>query len=78
MRARWGQLVRKVLLVTRGHDQNVYKSFRNFPHLDVRAAVDLCAYDVVSARVVLAEQGALDLVAERVGAGAAAEAGGAQ
>ena len=64
--------VRKVLLITREHDQNVWKSFRNFPHLEVRAAIDLCAFDVLSSRVVLAEEGALELLAERVGTVAAA------
>jgi ribosomal protein L4 len=62
----------------------VWKSLRNFPHVQVRPAVDVCAHDVIAARLVLAEEGALDALAERVGVGAAcagAEAdqkGGAQ
>jgi large subunit ribosomal protein L4 len=66
--------VRQVLLITRAHDQNVWKSFRNFPHLLVRPADDLCAHDVLSSRVVLAEEGALEAVARRVGVAAAGAA----
>jgi len=65
--------VRKVLVVLREHDQSVWKSFRNFPHLDVRTAADLCAFDVLSSRVVLAQAGALELLAERVGTAAAGD-----
>ena len=67
--------VRKVLLVLARPNEAVWKSFRNFPEVTVRSAVDLCAFDVISSRIVLAEVGALDSVAERVGT---AEAGGAQ
>jgi len=75
--------LRKVLLVTRVNDQNVWKSFRNFPHLQVRAAIDVCAYDVLSSRRVLCEEGALEALAERVGVadvacGQAQGEGGAQ
>ncbi|HVS19934.1 MAG TPA: 50S ribosomal protein L4 [Planctomycetota bacterium] len=68
--------VRKVLLVLTKPNETAWKSFRNFPELTVRRAIDLCAFDVISSRIVLAEIGALDAVAERVGV-AAAE-GGAQ
>jgi large subunit ribosomal protein L4 len=67
--------VHKVLLVLAKPNEAVWKSFRNFPDLSVRSAVDLCAFDVISSRVVLAETGALDAVAERVGVAAG---GGAQ
>src|SRR5688572_7107462 len=59
--------VRKLLLVLREPNENVWKSFRNFPDLIVRSAIDLCAFDVISSRIVLAEDGAIDAVAERVG-----------
>jgi len=59
--------VRRVLLLTRENDQNVWKSFRNFPDLVVRPASDLCAHDVISSRLVLAEEGALEALAQRVG-----------
>lgn len=68
--------VRKVLLLLARPNEAVWKSFRNFPELTVRSAIDLCAFDVISSRIVLAEVGALDSVAGRVGA--AAVAGGAQ
>lgn len=63
--------VRKVLLVLDRADDALWKSFRNFPEVTVRRAIDLCAFDVISSRVVLAEVGALDAVAERVGMSAA-------
>jgi large subunit ribosomal protein L4 len=75
---------RQLLVVTKDHNVQVWKSLRNFPHVQVRPAVDVCAHDVIAARLVLAEEGALDALAERVGVGAAcagAEAdqkGGAQ
>ena len=67
--------VRKVLLVLAKANEAAFKSFRNFPEVTVRAAIDLCAFDVISSRIVLAETGALDAVAERVGVTAQ---GGAQ
>jgi large subunit ribosomal protein L4 len=67
--------VRKVLLVLARPNEAVWKSFRNFPEVTVRSAIDLCAFDVISSRIVLAEVGALDSVAERVGTAAV---GGAQ
>jgi large subunit ribosomal protein L4 len=68
--------VRKVLLVLARANDAVWKSFRNFPEVTVRSAIDLCAFDVISSRIVMAEVGALDSVAERVGSVAAE--GGAQ
>jgi large subunit ribosomal protein L4 len=59
--------VRKVLLVLDSPDEALWKSFRNFPEVTVRSAVDLCAFDVISSRVVLLEAGALDALAARVG-----------
>ena len=59
--------VRQLLVLTSERRENVWKSFRNFPNLDVCAAADVCAHDVLSARIVLAEEAALDAVAGRVG-----------
>lgn len=67
--------VRKVLLVLDRPDEAVWKSFRNFPEITVRSAIDLCAFDVISSRVVLLEAGALDALAARVGT---SDQGGAQ
>ena len=43
-----------------------FKSFRNFPKVDVRIGADLCAYDVVNGGLVIAESGVLEQVADRV------------
>ena len=48
-------------------NENLYKSFRNFPRVHVRTAAELCAYDVVNGGTIIAEQGALDQLASRVG-----------
>jgi ribosomal protein L4 len=58
---------RKVLVVLREPNPAAWKSFRNFPDLQVATAADLCAHDVLTARLVLAEEQALERLAERVG-----------
>lgn len=58
---------RRACVVTSEADTNVYKSFRNFPGVEVRSAANLCAFDVVAGGLIIAEQGALDKVAARVG-----------
>ncbi|MCB9906418.1 MAG: 50S ribosomal protein L4 [Planctomycetes bacterium] len=58
---------RRACIVTADNDTNVYKSFRNFPGVNVRPASDLCALDVIAGGLIIAEQGALDKVAARVG-----------
>lgn len=58
---------RRALLVLKERDQNVYKSFRNFPGVEIRTADELCAFDVVSGGLVIAETGVLEKLAERVG-----------
>ena len=56
---------------------NVWKSFRNFPGVVVRAARDLCAHDVARAGFVLAEEAALEALSARVGKKTKAEGGDA-
>jgi len=58
---------RRALIVLAKHDENVWKSFRNFPGIEVRVASDLCTFDVVSGGLILAEGAALDAVSARVG-----------
>ncbi|MCZ6598843.1 MAG: 50S ribosomal protein L4 [Planctomycetota bacterium] len=58
---------RRALIVLASHDENVWKSFRNFPGVEVRAAIDLCAMDVANGGMVIAESGAMDALAARVG-----------
>jgi len=63
---------RRVLIVLSAPNENLWKSFRNFPGVEVRTAVDLCAHDVIAASQVWAESAALDALAARVGAAASA------
>jgi large subunit ribosomal protein L4 len=63
---------RQLLVITKEHNVPVWKSLRNFPHVQVKASIDVCAHDVIAARLVLSEVGALDALAERVGVEAAA------
>jgi large subunit ribosomal protein L4 len=57
---------RRALVVTAGQNPGVWKSFRNFPGVQVRSAADVCAFDVVAGGLVICEEAALDLVARRV------------
>ena len=58
---------RRAVIVTEEQNENVWKSFRNFPGVNVRRATDLCAFDVVAGGIVLAEAAALEAIAARVG-----------
>ena len=58
---------RKALVIIAAHDENVWKSFRNFPGVMVRTAADVCAHDVVNGGIVIAESAALDALVARVG-----------
>ncbi len=60
---------RRALIVLNEPSTNVWKSFRNFPGVTVRSAIDLCAYDVVAGGLIVAESAAMDSLAARVGAG---------
>ena len=59
---------RRALVVLQAPDANLWKSFRNFTNVSVRTADELCADDVVSGGLVVAQTGALNRLAERVGA----------
>jgi len=67
---------RRALIVLTEPNANLWKSFRNFPRVEVRPAVDLCAHDVVAGGLIVFERGALEALAARVGrlSGAAEEA----
>jgi large subunit ribosomal protein L4 len=58
---------RRALVVLAAADVNVWKSFRNFPGVQVKVAPDLNARDVVNGGIVITEQSALTALAERVG-----------
>jgi large subunit ribosomal protein L4 len=64
---------RRTTLVLSERSESVWKSFRNFPGVRVRTAQELCAHDVASGGVIVAEAAALDQLKSRVG-GQATEA----
>jgi large subunit ribosomal protein L4 len=66
---------RRALVVLKDRDEHVWKSFRNFPGVQVRTADELCAHDVVQGGLLICQTGVLEQVARRVGV-VAAEAGG--
>lgn len=59
---------RRTVIVVAERDDNLWKSFRNFPGVSVRTAGELCALDVVGGGLVVAEGAAMDQLAARVGA----------
>ena len=57
---------KRAVIVLNEANENVFKSFRNFPKVEVRTGADLCTYDVVNGGLVIAESGVLEQVAARV------------
>lgn len=57
----------RACVVVAERDENLYKSFRNFPRVAVRTADELCAFDVVNGGLIIAERAAMDALAARVG-----------
>ena len=57
---------KRAVIVLNEANENVYKSFRNFPKVEIRIGADLCTYDVVNGGLVIAESGVLEQVAARV------------
>jgi large subunit ribosomal protein L4 len=57
---------KRALIVLNEANENVLKSFRNFPKVDIRIASDLCAFDVVNGGLVITESGVLEQVAARL------------
>jgi large subunit ribosomal protein L4 len=58
---------RRALVVLNERNENVWRSFRNFPGVVVRTAAELCAFDVVAGGLVVMEAGVLESLAARVG-----------
>jgi large subunit ribosomal protein L4 len=58
---------RRALVVLDKADTNLWKSVRNFPGVTVRTAAELCAHDVVAGGLLVAERGAMNALAARVG-----------
>ena len=67
---------RRALVVLAEHDEMVWKSFRNIAGVTVRRAVDVCAHDVVAGGLLIAQSGALDALAQRVGLNGGADTEG--
>ncbi len=57
---------KRAVIVLNEANENIYKSFRNFPKVEIRIGADLCTYDVVNGGLVIAESGVLEQVAARV------------
>lgn len=53
------------LVVLAEPNENVFKSFRNFPGVAVRTAAELCAYDVIAGGTLIAEHAAMDQLAAK-------------
>ena len=58
---------KRALVVLAEHDENVWKSFRNFKGVKVRIAIDVCAHEVIAGGLIIAEQAALEILVDRVG-----------
>jgi large subunit ribosomal protein L4 len=58
---------RRALVVLAEADVNVWKSFRNFPGVEVREARNVCAFDVLNGGLIIAEGSAIDALAKRIG-----------
>ncbi len=65
---------RKVLLLTGAHDDVLYRSGRNIPKLTVLPATGASTLDLVSAQVILLQEGALDALSAALGKNASTEA----
>ena len=65
---------RKVLLLTDAHDDVLYRSGRNIPKLTVLPATGASTLDLVSAQVILLQEGALDALSAALGKNASTEA----
>jgi large subunit ribosomal protein L4 len=57
--SRLGVAGRKVLVLTHGHNANVFLSGRNVPGVEVMSYVEAAAYDILWSDVVVVEQGAV-------------------
>ena len=54
-----------VLVLTAGHDDNTYRSFRNFPRVTVMTGADSNAYELLAHKNVIAQEGALEAMIAR-------------
>jgi large subunit ribosomal protein L4 len=54
-----------VLVLTATHDDNTYRSFRNFPRVTVMTGADSNAYELLAHKNVIAQEGALEAMIAR-------------
>ncbi|MDG1404770.1 MAG: 50S ribosomal protein L4 [Planctomycetota bacterium] len=54
-----------VLVLTAAHDDNTYRSFRNFPRVTVMTGADSNAYELLAHKNVIAQEGALEAMIAR-------------
>jgi large subunit ribosomal protein L4 len=59
-------LTGSVLVVTSERDDNLWKSFRNFPKVDVRTAAEVNALDLLAHKWIVLQDGAMDGIVARV------------
>ncbi len=52
----------KILLLTSTHNENIYKSGRNIPTLNILEARVASAYDILNSKVLLIQESALELI----------------
>ncbi len=58
----------RVLLLTAGHDPNVYRSGRNIPKFDVLEATQASTLDLMNAKTLLIQEGAVKSLSAQLGA----------
>jgi len=57
---------RRAVIVTAERNDPLYRSFRNFPGVEVRTADELCAMDVVAGGLIVAESAAMESLGARL------------
>ena len=57
---------KRAVIVLKEANENIHRSFRNFPKVEVRTAADVCAFDLINGGLVITESGVLEQVASRL------------
>jgi large subunit ribosomal protein L4 len=58
---------KRACIIIGERNENLWKSFRNFPRVNVRTAAELCSFDIVNGGLIVAENAAMAQLATRVG-----------
>jgi large subunit ribosomal protein L4 len=64
---------KKVLLLTNGKNENVYKSGRNIPKVRILEADKASAYDILNNQILVMQKGAVDVISKSFGNNTAME-----